>query len=79
MRDLEKHVQYEGVVIGVEQPEGVKEPCILVHGRVDDKDAEFYLILDPEAYYEVLRLGIGQQVSGRGVVESSNPLIVRKV
>jgi len=76
---LENHVYYEGIVIGVEQPEGVKEPSILVHGRVNDKEAEFYLILDPASYDEVLRLGIGQQVSGRGVVESENPFIVRKI
>jgi len=46
---------------------------------VNDKEAEFYLILDPASYDEVLRLGIGQQVSGRGVVESENPFIVRKI
>lgn len=76
---MKNHVYYEGVVIGVEQPEEVGEPCILVHGRINDKDAEFYLILDAASYHEVLRLGIGQQVSGRGVVESTSPLIVRKV
>lgn len=71
-------IYFEGVVVGIEKPEGVEEPCILVNGKAGDHSGEFYVILDEKSYSEALRLGIGQQVSGDGQIISYNPLIVRK-
>ncbi|MEM1705563.1 MAG: hypothetical protein QW562_00775 [Thermosphaera sp.] len=76
---MDSDVHFEGVVVGIEQPDGIGEPCLLVNGRAGDYSGEFYIILDEKSYSEALRLGIGQQVGGKGRIISYKPLIIRKI
>lgn len=69
-------LRYEGVVISFDTPEGFQGRGVLVHGSVGGTDAVFYVLIDEKTYEELLKLGIGQRVEGRGRKVSETPLVI---
>jgi len=70
-------VVFEGVVVGYETPPGFDEPMLLIQGRVGDVEASFYLVVSREVFEKCLVSGIGKLISGRGVLISEKPIVVR--
>jgi hypothetical protein len=74
--DAEK-VIFEGVIAGFESPEGYSEPSLYIQGSVNGEPVGFYLLIPKERHEELSRLGVGQMISGKGVIVSRDPLIIR--
>lgn len=74
----DKEVVFEGVIVGFEDLEEIGRQALFIQGSVNGDPSSFYLVVDSiEVYNELLRLGIGRAVSGKGVVLSKQPLVVK--
>ncbi|MCD6487719.1 MAG: hypothetical protein J7K21_00650 [Desulfurococcales archaeon] len=73
-----EEVVFEGVIVGFEQVEGFEASSIYIQGSINNEQKAFYLLIDTNTYKKILRLGIGQAISGKGVVVSSNDTLVIK-
>ncbi len=72
-------VEFDGVIVGFESPEGFDSPSIFVQGSVDGEQASFYLLVPRKKYDELLRLGVGQIISGVARIVSRDPLVLELV
>ncbi len=72
-------VEFDGVIVGFESPEGFDAPSVFVQGSVGGEQASFYLLLPREKYEELLRLGVGQMISGVARIVSRDPLVLEFV
>jgi len=72
-------VEFDGVIVGFESPEGFDAPSVFVQGSVGGEQASFYLLLPREKYDELLRLGVGQMISGVARIVSRDPLVLELV
>ncbi len=76
---MAEKVYFEGVIVGFESPEGFDEPSLYIQGSVNGEPTGFYLLVPREKHAEYTRLGVGQMISGRGVIVNSDPLVIRLV
>ncbi len=72
-------VEFDGVIVGFESPEGFDSSCVFVQGSVGGEQASFYLLVPPEKYDELLRLGVGQMIRGAARIVSRDPLVLELV
>ncbi|ABN70254.1 hypothetical protein Smar_1159 [Staphylothermus marinus F1] len=74
-----KKVLFEGVIVGFESPPGYSDPALFIQGSVNNETTSFYLLVPREKHDEYMRLGVGQIISGRGVIVSSEPLVIKLI
>ncbi|ADI32405.1 hypothetical protein [Staphylothermus hellenicus] len=74
-----KKVLFEGVIVGFESPPGYSDPALFIQGSINNETASFYLLIPREKHNEYMRLGVGQMISGRGVIVSTEPLIIKLI
>ncbi len=72
-------VYFEGVIVGFESPEGFNEPSLYIQGSINNEDASFYLLVSESDYEEFVRLGVGQMISGKALIVSHEPLVLKLV